>query len=127
MDLDQQDIISALLQRAPVKSVRRLGTSENVRIVFATETAPEYIVLGYTRYRVFKYIECPRQCSKCQRFGHVEVPVGWQCGAHAAVAITTDPPVQPSSCSVLTARNSMNLHHIDVVHSAERSKYTTTG
>ncbi|KAH6941990.1 hypothetical protein HPB50_026992 [Hyalomma asiaticum] len=71
VDLDQQDIFSALLQRAPVKSVRRLGTSENVRIVFATETAPEYIVLGYTRYRVFKYIECPRQCSKCQRFGHV--------------------------------------------------------
>ncbi|KAH6919404.1 hypothetical protein HPB50_029608 [Hyalomma asiaticum] len=71
VDLDQQDIFSALLQRAPVKSVRRLGTSENVRTVFATETAPEYIVLGYTRYRVFKYIECPRQCSKCQRFGHV--------------------------------------------------------
>ncbi|KAH6947565.1 hypothetical protein HPB50_020080 [Hyalomma asiaticum] len=71
VNLDQQDIFSALLQRAPVKSVRRLGTSENVRIVFATETAAEYIVLGCTRYRVFKYIECPRQCSKCQRFGHV--------------------------------------------------------
>ncbi|KAH7963119.1 hypothetical protein HPB52_019615 [Rhipicephalus sanguineus] len=28
-DLDQQDIFSALLQRAPVKSVRRLGASEN--------------------------------------------------------------------------------------------------
>ncbi|KAH7951481.1 hypothetical protein HPB52_009798 [Rhipicephalus sanguineus] len=36
-DLDQQDIFSALLQRAPVKSVRRLGASENARIVFATE------------------------------------------------------------------------------------------
>ncbi|KAH6939301.1 hypothetical protein HPB50_016927 [Hyalomma asiaticum] len=23
------------------------------------------------KLRVFKYIECPRQCSKCQRFGHV--------------------------------------------------------
>ncbi|KAH6919491.1 hypothetical protein HPB50_029521 [Hyalomma asiaticum] len=71
VDLDQQDSFSAFLQRPPVKSVRRLGTSENVRIVFATKTAPEFIILGYTRYRVFKYIECPRQCSKCQRFGHV--------------------------------------------------------
>ncbi|KAH7972682.1 hypothetical protein HPB52_015278 [Rhipicephalus sanguineus] len=70
-DLDQQDIFSALLQRAPVKSVRRLGASENVRIVFATESAPEHVILGYTRYRVYKYIESPRQCSKCQRFGHV--------------------------------------------------------
>ncbi|KAH7955654.1 hypothetical protein HPB52_002797 [Rhipicephalus sanguineus] len=70
-DLDQQDIFSALLQRAPVKSVRRLGASENVRIVFATESAPEHVILGYTRYRVYKYIESPRECSKCQRFGHV--------------------------------------------------------
>ncbi|KAH7955562.1 hypothetical protein HPB52_001368 [Rhipicephalus sanguineus] len=71
VDLDQADILAALLQRAPVRSVRRLGTSENVRIVFVTESAPEYVILGYTRYRVYKYIEAPRQCTKCQRFGHV--------------------------------------------------------
>lgn len=39
--------------------------------MFATESAPEHVILGYTRYRVYKYIESPRQCSKCQRFGHV--------------------------------------------------------
>ncbi|KAL1416289.1 hypothetical protein MTO96_006320 [Rhipicephalus appendiculatus] len=71
VDLDQADILAALLQRAPVRSVRRLGTSENVRIVFVTESAPEHAILGYTRYRVYKYIEAPRQCTKCQRFGHV--------------------------------------------------------
>ncbi|KAL1479256.1 hypothetical protein MTO96_051996 [Rhipicephalus appendiculatus] len=71
VDLDQAEILAALLQRAPVRSVRRLGTSENVRIVFVTESAPEHVILGYTRYRVYKYIEAPRQCTKCQRFGHV--------------------------------------------------------
>ncbi|KAH7969222.1 hypothetical protein HPB52_016101 [Rhipicephalus sanguineus] len=71
VDLYQTDILAALLQRAPVRSVRRLGTSENVGIVFVTESAPEYIILDYTRYRVYKYIEAPRQCTKCQRFRHV--------------------------------------------------------
>ncbi|KAH7955273.1 hypothetical protein HPB52_000077 [Rhipicephalus sanguineus] len=71
VDLDQADILAALLQRAPVRSLRRLGSSENVRIVFVTESAPEYVILGYTRYRVYKYVEAPRQCTKCQRFGHV--------------------------------------------------------
>ncbi|KAH7939888.1 hypothetical protein HPB52_018834 [Rhipicephalus sanguineus] len=57
VDLDQADILAALLQRAPVRSVRRLGLSENVRIVFVTESAPEYVILGYTRYRVYKYLQ----------------------------------------------------------------------
>ncbi|KAL3199590.1 hypothetical protein MRX96_001346 [Rhipicephalus microplus] len=71
VDLDQADILAALLQRAPVRSVRRLGASENVRIVFVAESAPEQVILGYTRYRVYKYIETPRKCTKCQRFGRV--------------------------------------------------------
>ncbi|XP_077547664.1 uncharacterized protein LOC144159881 [Haemaphysalis longicornis] len=59
-------------QRIPVKSVRRLGkTSERAQIVFATESTPEHVIIGYTRYRVYAYLETPRQCSKCLRFGHV--------------------------------------------------------
>lgn len=71
-DLSNQDILNALRLRVPVKSARRLGkTSESVQIVFGTETIPEHVIIGYTRYRVYNYVETPRQCKKCQRFGHV--------------------------------------------------------
>lgn len=73
-DLSLLEIIDALRQRTPIRSVRRLGkTSQSVLIAFATETAPEHVIIGYTRYRVFQYYETPIQCSKCQRFGHVAV------------------------------------------------------
>lgn len=73
-DLSNSDILSALRVRVPVKSARRLGkTSESVQIVFATETVPEHVIIGYTRYRVYNYVETPRQCKKCQCFGHVAV------------------------------------------------------
>ncbi|XP_077539864.1 uncharacterized protein LOC144152467 [Haemaphysalis longicornis] len=72
VDLSEPEILVALRQKTPVKSVRRLGKlSKSVRIVFATEIAPEHVFLGYTRYRVYPYVETPRQCTKCQRFGHV--------------------------------------------------------
>ncbi|KAH9384191.1 hypothetical protein HPB48_026184 [Haemaphysalis longicornis] len=62
------DISDALLQRIPGKSARRLGEkSENVRVVSAAETAPELVTLGYTRNRVFPYIEKLRQFTRCQR------------------------------------------------------------
>nr|XP_050050996.1 uncharacterized protein LOC126547162 [Dermacentor andersoni] len=54
VDLDQEGIFKAL-QRASVKSVRRLGASENVRIVFARESAPECVMFGYTRYLIHNY------------------------------------------------------------------------
>lgn len=72
VDLSNSEILEALRQRVPVISARRLGEkSENVRIVFCTETTPEHVILGYTRYRVYEYHETPRQCTKCQRYGHV--------------------------------------------------------
>lgn len=71
-ELSDLEILSALRVRAPVKSARRLGkSSESVQIVFATETVPEHVVIGYTRYRVYDYVETPIQCKNCQRFGHV--------------------------------------------------------
>ncbi|XP_077548545.1 uncharacterized protein LOC144161825 [Haemaphysalis longicornis] len=71
-DITPPEILEALRQRIPVKSVRRLGkSSESVQIVFATESTPEHVIIGYTRYRVYAYVETPRQCTKCLRFGHV--------------------------------------------------------
>ncbi|KAG0431326.1 hypothetical protein HPB47_021884 [Ixodes persulcatus] len=56
---------------APVISIRRLGKSETVKLVFSTDTLPEYITIGYSIYKTQPYIEKPRQCSKCNRFEHV--------------------------------------------------------
>lgn len=71
-DLSDSDIADALRQRVAIRSIRRLGQkSQSVLIVFATETTPEHVIIGYTRYRVFEYTETPTQCTKCQRFGHV--------------------------------------------------------
>ncbi|XP_077531014.1 uncharacterized protein LOC144143072 [Haemaphysalis longicornis] len=71
-DLSDSDIADALRQRVAIRSIRRLGQkSQSVLIVFATESTPEHVIIGYTRYRVFEYRETPRQCTKCQRFGHV--------------------------------------------------------
>lgn len=71
-----QEIIEADLQvgiraTVPVTQVRRLGKSDIVKLAFATETAPEYVTLGHTRFKILPYTNKPRQCPKCSRFGHV--------------------------------------------------------
>lgn len=102
-DLSDPEILVALRQKTPVKSVRRLGKlSKSVRIVFATETAPEHVFLGYTRYRVYPYVQTPRQCTKCQRFGHVATMcrLPSRCarcgGSHESSACDADNPRCPN-------------------------------
>ncbi|CAN7937988.1 unnamed protein product, partial [Ixodes hexagonus] len=65
------ELETALRAKVPVISVRRLGSSEVVKVVFGT-TPPEYVTVGYTRFKVYPYFENPLQCSKCHRFGHVK-------------------------------------------------------
>ncbi|KAG0434314.1 hypothetical protein HPB47_019197, partial [Ixodes persulcatus] len=52
-----QEIIEADLQvgiraTVPVTHVRRLEKSDIVKLAFATETAPEYVTLGHTRFKI---------------------------------------------------------------------------
>lgn len=70
-DISDSELYDNLRQRTPVRSARRLGTSRVVQIVFATDTRPDYVILGYTRYQVYDYSEKPTQCTRCQRFGHI--------------------------------------------------------
>lgn len=72
VEISDAEIKVNLLHRTPVKTVRRLGkTSQSILIVFNTDTKPEHVILGYTRYTVYDYTEKPKQCSRCQRFGHI--------------------------------------------------------
>ncbi|XP_077536158.1 uncharacterized protein LOC144148510 [Haemaphysalis longicornis] len=72
VEISDAEIRENLLQRTPVKTARRLGkTSQAILIVFNTDTKPQHVILGYTRYTVYDYTEKPKQCSRCQRFGHI--------------------------------------------------------
>lgn len=69
-DLSDDEILKAT-RGSVVLKVRRLGASEAVQLVFKAPTVPEHVCVGYTRYKVLPYIEKPRQCTKCHRFGHI--------------------------------------------------------
>ncbi|KAM7295065.1 uncharacterized protein ISCGN_024570 [Ixodes scapularis] len=71
-DITEAELQSAVRATAPVISISRLGKSESVKVVFSTDTLPEYVTVGYTRFKLQPYIEKPRQCWKCGRFGHVQ-------------------------------------------------------
>lgn len=71
-DVSDQDLLVAIRATAPVKCVRRLGPSESVKLNFNTETAPAYIILGHTRYKVQRFDAKPLQCHNCFGFGHVK-------------------------------------------------------
>lgn len=70
-DIEDADLLAAMREKASVIQVRRLGKSEIVKLVFATKSSPEYVTAGHTRYKVLPYLEKPRQCPKCNRFGHI--------------------------------------------------------
>ncbi|KAG0433122.1 hypothetical protein HPB47_020209, partial [Ixodes persulcatus] len=71
-DITETDLKKAISATTPVILVKRLGASETVKLVFATETMPEHVVVGHIRFRVLQYTDKPRQCHKCRRFGHIQ-------------------------------------------------------
>lgn len=98
VDITEAELQSAVRATAPVLSICRLGKSESVKVVFSTDTLPEYVTVGYTRYKLQPYIEKPRQCWKCGRFGHVrtactkEVRCTRCGGAHDRMKCEADDP-----------------------------------
>lgn len=71
-DISDVDLQTAIRGTVPARQVRRLGTSDVVKIIFQTNAPPAYVKIGYTRFPVLSYIEKPPKCSKCCRFGHIE-------------------------------------------------------
>lgn len=70
-DIQDAELTMSLKAVSPVFQVRRLGTSEAVKLIFNVPVAPEYVTVGFTRFRVFPYTENPWQCTRCYHFGHI--------------------------------------------------------
>lgn len=70
-EISDADLQTAFCATTPVQTVRRLGSSEIVKLVFSTETTPAHVLIGYTRFAVHPYVEKPLRCPKCFRLGHV--------------------------------------------------------
>jgi len=74
LSLTDDDIITETTST----SVRRLtklinGKRENTETVvltFSNPQLPEYVNIGFLKYRVKPYIPLPFRCTKCQKFGH---------------------------------------------------------
>lgn len=71
-DISDADLQTAIRGTVPAKHVRRLGTSDVIKLVFTTSAPPVHVKIGYTRFPVLPYIERPPKCSKCCRFGHID-------------------------------------------------------
>ena len=50
--------------------LKERNLSQCIKISFNLATLPEYIYIGYQRYKVRLFIDSPWQCFNCQRFGH---------------------------------------------------------
>lgn len=53
-----------------VIQVRRLGTTQAVKIVFEGDTLPAHVKIGLIRYSVKPFVPRPLQCRRCFRIGH---------------------------------------------------------
>ncbi|KAG0436142.1 hypothetical protein HPB47_018124 [Ixodes persulcatus] len=100
-DITETDLKKAITATTPVILVKRLSASETVKLVFATETMPEHVVVGHVRFRVLQYTDKPRQCHKCRRFGHIQAacPHVQRCshcgGTHDRIDCQADQPSCP--------------------------------
>ncbi|KAG0435500.1 hypothetical protein HPB47_018448, partial [Ixodes persulcatus] len=54
-----------------VIQVRRLGTTQTVKIVFEGDTLPAHVKIGLIRHSVKPFVPRPLQCRGCFRIGHI--------------------------------------------------------
>ncbi|KAM7303423.1 uncharacterized protein ISCGN_013381 [Ixodes scapularis] len=71
VEIADDDLWASIRVKSPGTQARRLGKSEVVKLIFTTGTPPDHVYVGHTRYQVLPYLEKPRQCLKCNRFGHI--------------------------------------------------------
>lgn len=61
-DISDADLKTGLRAMAPVTHGRRFDHSHVVKIVFSAPETPEYVTLGYIRYKVDSHVKKPIQC-----------------------------------------------------------------
>lgn len=115
-DITEEELNLTLRGKAPIVQVRRLGATSVLKVVFATSKLPEYVTLGYVRFKVYPYIEKPLQCIKCHQFGHISSACDkpFLCsrcgGAHARSDCTSEDP----RCSNCRKDHESTSHHCKV-------------
>lgn len=56
---------------APIRNVRRTGTSATVQVEVESPGLPKYAYVGPLRHKIFMLVDRPLQCRRCENFGHV--------------------------------------------------------
>lgn len=98
-DITDEELRMTVRATAPVISVRRLGSSETVKVLLRTDTLPECVTIGYTRYKTVPFVEKPRQCSKCNGLGHIRTACTKEArctrcgGEHESTSCNADNPL----------------------------------
>ena len=74
IELSETDIASATEAQSARRLVTRVNEERkptgNVVLSFSKDL-PQYVCIGYLRYKVKPYIPLPIRCNKCQTFGHI--------------------------------------------------------
>ncbi|CAN7939439.1 unnamed protein product, partial [Ixodes hexagonus] len=69
-NLSDAEITENIRSTVRIIRLRRLGTSESVKINFAGTELPSHVLLGHVRHSVAVFKDRPIQCKKCSGFGH---------------------------------------------------------
>lgn len=70
-ELSDEALFESVKSAVPIRALRRLGTSQTVRIDFDSPCLPQHVYVGLVRHAVDAYISSPVQCRRCGVFGHV--------------------------------------------------------
>lgn len=103
-DISDDQLNCSLRGTAPILHARRFGATSTVKVVFATPSAPAYVTLGYTRFKVHPFLSKPLQCNRCYHFGHISsgcdkaISCPRCCGAHDRSDCTSE-VLRCSNCS----------------------------
>lgn len=70
-ELSDEALLESVRSVVPIRAVRRLGSSQTVRIDFDSPSLPQHVYVGLVRHAVDTFISSPVQCRRCGVFGHV--------------------------------------------------------
>ena len=95
LSYETEDNLQDYLRSAHVTKVHKVHKTLNgskvatgtVFLTFGKPELPEYVEIGYERYRVKEYIPEPTRCFTCHKFGHItkvcpniQYPLCYNCG-----------------------------------------------
>lgn len=70
-NISADELSCSLPGTAPLINARRLGATSTLKLVFTTPSAPSYVALRYTRYKLHLFLLRLLQCNRCYQLGHI--------------------------------------------------------